>query len=101
VPGIDVDERDVLGVGPAGRRVDGRDHRGDLIGERRRRIAVTLARQGDRPGAMAAGLELGGDVVPGRPVEPQARDQHDVHIGSPSPLRSRAPGGQRMVQPRR
>ena len=55
-------------------------------------------RQGDRHGAVAAGLELGGNVAPDRPVEPQAGDQQDAHISSPSPLRSgRARRSQRSV----
>ena len=77
--------------GPPGRRIDGRDHRGHLIGERRGRIAVALAWQGDRHGAVAASLELGGDVVPDRRVEPQASDQHDVHLSSPSRCGAVAP----------
>jgi hypothetical protein len=36
--------------------IDGRDHHGHLIRERRRRIPVTLARQGDRHGAVEASI---------------------------------------------
>src|ERR1700722_10800135 len=68
--------------GPPGSSIDGRDYRCHMISERRRRTAVTLSRQGDRHGRMAAGFEPGGNAVPGRTVEPQAGDQHDVHISS-------------------
>jgi hypothetical protein len=37
---------------------------------------------------VAAGLQMGGDVVPDRPIEPQSGDQQDVHLSSPSPSRS-------------
>ncbi len=72
--------------GPPGSRINGREHSGHLIRERRRRIAITLARRGDRHGAMAVSPELGGDVVPDRRAEPQPGDQQDVHLSSPSPL---------------
>ena len=55
-------------MGLPGGCVDGRDHRGRLVRERRRCVAVALAGQGDRHGVMAAGLELGGNVAPDRPV---------------------------------
>jgi hypothetical protein len=73
--------------GPVGSRIDCGENCGDLVGERRRCVAVALARQGDWYGAVAAGLQLGGHVIPDRPVEPQAREQHDVHVSSPSSVR--------------
>jgi hypothetical protein len=65
--------------GSSGRRIDGGDHGGLLIGERRRGVSVTLAWQRDRHGPVAVRLERGNNVVPHGPVEPQARDQQDVH----------------------
>jgi hypothetical protein len=60
-------------------RVDGGEHRGPLVRERRRRVAVALARQGNRYGAVALALEFRRHLVPDRSVQPQARNQNDVH----------------------
>ncbi len=59
--------------------VHGGEHRCHLVVERGGRRSVTLTREGEGHGAVAACLELGRDVVPGGSVEPQAGDEQDVH----------------------
>ena len=70
--------------------VDGGDDRVDGVPERHRR-PVGIGRhagQGERVGGVAGGLQVRGDAVPRRSVEPQARHEHDVHRSVLPALRS-------------
>ena len=78
--------------GLSGRRVHGGEHRCHLVVERGGRGSVTLAREGERHGAVAEWLERGHDVVPCGSVEPQAGNEQDVHdqFSFSSAVRSRS-----------
>jgi glycopeptide antibiotics resistance protein len=65
--------------GGFGRGVDRGEHCGHLVVEGGVGGAVALAGQGDRRRAVAERAQFSRDVVPDARVQPQARDQQDVH----------------------
>jgi len=62
-----------------GRRVDGGEHRGQLLVEGSGGSSVTLTRQGERHRTVAEIRERGHHLVPCGSVEPQAGNEQDVH----------------------
>jgi hypothetical protein len=74
------DEYDFAGDGVHG--IDDRDYRVDMITQRdSRAIGFSRLHAGQREGqrAMPSLLESRNDLVPRRTIEPEARDQDDVH----------------------
>ena len=70
----------------AGRCIDGRQHRGELVGQRRLRVPVVRARQRDRDGIVTTRSQLVGDVGPHIGCEPEAGDEDDVHAPTVEPV---------------